>query len=115
MYEAGWGTSLETNNEKEFIGPAGRIKITYQEDLMSHREDGNLVSVYKYVDGTTEYINIPFGEKPTGTELEYLIEMIERNVPAKPAIEDVFRSFEIVCEADERIREKMALTGAADR
>ena len=115
FYEAGWGNSLETNNEKEFIGPAGRIKITYQKDRMSHREDGNLVSVYKYVDGTTEYINIPFGERPTGTELEYLIEMIERNVPAKPAIEDVFRSFEIVCEADERIREKMALTGAADR
>ena len=23
FYEAGWGNSLETNNEKEFIGPAG--------------------------------------------------------------------------------------------
>ena len=107
FYEAGWGSSLETDNSKEFIGPSGRIKITYQKDRPNHREDGNLISIYKYVDGTTEYINIPFDEKPTGTQLEYLIEMIEKDIPANPTIEDVFRSFEIVCEADEKIRDKM--------
>lgn len=107
FYEVGWGSSLKTDNTKEFIGPLGRIQITYQKDRPSHLKDGNLVSVYKYSDGTTEHINIPFDEKPTGTQLEYLIEMIEKDVPANPSLEDVFRSFELVCEADEKIREKM--------
>jgi len=111
-YEAGWGNSLEDNNSKEFIGPLGRIRITYQKDRPSNREDGNLVTIFRYGQGlygedTTEYINIPFDTKPTGCELDYLIEMIEKNVPANPSIEDVFRSFEIVCEADEKIRVKI--------
>lgn len=107
FYEAGWGSSIKTDNGKEFIGPYGRIRITYQKDRVNHREDGNLVSIYKYGEGTTEHMNIPFHEKPTGTQLEYLVDMIEKDVSANPSIEDVFRSFEIVCEADEKIREKM--------
>jgi len=112
FYEAGWGNSLEDNNSKEFIGPLGRIRITYQKERPNHREEGNLVTIFKYGEGmygeeTTEYINIPFDTKPTGNELEYLIEMIEKDIPANPSIEDVFRSFEIVCEADVKIRAKI--------
>ena len=100
---------MKADNFEEFVGPMGRIQITYQEDRISHREAGNLVSVYKYGDGTTEHIDIPFTEKPTGMQLEHLIDMIEKNVPANPSIEDVFRSFEIVCEADRKIRNKMKM------
>jgi len=107
FYEAGWGNSLETDNTKEFIGPLGRIKITYQRERAEHKEDGNLISIYKYAERTTEYINVPFDEKPTGAELEHLIEMIEKNIPANPMIDDVYRSFEIVCEADKKITEKL--------
>ena len=110
FYEAGWGSSLETDNAKEFIGPLGRIRITYRKDRPNHREEGNLISIYKYSEGTTEYINVPFDEKPTGTQLEYLIEMIEKDIPANPTIDDVFRSFELVCEADVKIRSKMMKT-----
>ena len=35
-----------------------------------------------------------------------LIEMIEKNVPANPSMEDVMKSFEVVCEADRRIRSR---------
>lgn len=110
FYEAGWGSTLENDNMKEFIGPLGRIRITYQKDRVSHREEGNLISIYKYSEGTTEYINVPFDEKPTGTQLEFLINMIEQNIPANPTMDDVFRSFEIVCEADEKIRIKLIKT-----
>lgn len=107
FYEAGWSNSIATDSFKEFVGPKGRIQITYQKERPNHREDGNLVSIYKYYDGTTEYINIPFNVKPTGLQLDHLIAMIETNVPANPTIEDVFRSFAIVCEADRIIRNKM--------
>lgn len=36
FYEAGWGSSLATDNSKEFIGSLGRIQITYQKDRPSH-------------------------------------------------------------------------------
>lgn len=110
FYEAGWSSSMETASFKEFVGPKGRIRITYQKERADHREDGNLVSIYKYCDGTTEHINVPFHVKPTGPQLDHLITMIEKDVPAEPTIEDVFRSFEIVCEADAKIRGKMKLS-----
>lgn len=106
FYEAGWSNSMATENAKEFIGPEGRISITYQSDRIHHREAGNLITLYRHETNTTEYIDVPFGEKPTGTQLEYLIEMIEKNVPANPSMEDVMKSFEVVCEADRRIRSR---------
>ena len=107
FYEVGWGNSMETEMSKEFIGPGGRIKITYQKDRPNHREDGNLITIYKHDENTMEYINVPFEEKPTGTQLEYLVDMIEKNVPANPSMEDVMKSFEVVCEADRKIRARM--------
>lgn len=107
FYEAGWSNSIETDSFKEFVGPKGRIRITYQMERPNRRQDGNLVSIYRYYEGTTEYINIPFNVKPTGIQLDHLIAMIEQNVPANPTIEDVFRSFQIVCEADQKIRDRM--------
>lgn len=107
FYEVGWSNSIETGTAKEFVGPRGRIKITYREDRVSHREDGNLVTIYRHDNNAVEYVNVPFDEKPTGIQLEYLIDMIEKNVPANPSMDDVMRSFEVVCEADEKIRSKM--------
>jgi predicted dehydrogenase len=107
FYEAGWSNSIATDSFKEFVGPKGRIRITYQAERAEHPEAGNLVSIHKYDEGTTEHINIPFSVKPTGAQLDHLIAMIEKDVPANPTIEDVFRSFEVVCEADRKIREKL--------
>lgn len=107
FYEVGWCDSIDTETAKEFIGPHGRIKITYREDRDSHREDGNLITIYRHDDNTVEHVNVPFDEKPTGTQLEYLIDMIEKDIPANPSMDDVMRSFEVVCEADAIIRRKM--------
>lgn len=108
FYEAGWGDSMETESTTEFIGPEGKIRITYQSDRKSNREDGNLITIYKHDANTMEYINVPFEVKPTGTQLEYLIEMIEKDVSANPSIEDVIKSFEVVCEAEQKIQTKMS-------
>lgn len=107
FYEAGWSRTAANNNIKEFIGPKGRIKITYQKDRDTHKESGNLISIYRYPENVTEFINVPFIEKPTGAELDHLIKMIEDNIPALPTIEDVLKSFEVVCKADKMITENM--------
>ena len=41
------------------------------------------------------------------SQLDYLIRMIEENLPANPSIEEVYKSFETVCKADESIRRNM--------
>lgn len=103
FYEAGWSLTAPNNNIKEFIGPKGTIKITYQKDRDTHKESGNLISIYRYPENVTEFINVPFNEKPTGAELDHLIKMIEEDVPALPLISDVLKSFYIVCKADKMI------------
>ena len=108
FFEVGWSRTAENNSTKEFIGPKGRIEITYQKNRNIHKENGNLISVYRYPDNTAEYINVPFGEKPTGAELDYLIKMIEENIPACPTIEDALKSFKVVCEAEKTIIANMA-------
>lgn len=107
FYEAGWSQTAANNNTKEFIGPKGRIKITYQKDRDTHKENGNLISIYRYPENITEFINVPFNEKPTGAQLDHLIKMIEENVPAVPSIDDVLKSFYVVCKADADIRKNM--------
>ena len=109
FYEVGWSHAIATDNTKEFIGPKGRIKIIYQKDRETHKENGNLVQVFKYPENETEMINVPYAEKPTGAQLDYLIQMIEHHLPANPDIDEVFKSFEVVCEADQRIRENMGI------
>ena len=107
FYEAGWSMTAANDNTKEFIGPKGRIKITYQKDRATHKESGNLISVYRYPDNVTEFINVPFNEKPTGAELDHLIKMIEDDIPAEPTISDVLSCFKVVCEAEKMIKANM--------
>ena len=107
FYEAGWSHTIATDNTKEFIGPKGRIKITYQKDRTTHKENGNLIEIFRYPENRTEFINVPYHLKPTGAQLDYLIRMIEENLPANPSIEEVYKSFETVCKADESIRRNM--------
>lgn len=103
-YEAGWSNSVATDKAKEFVGPKGRIRIIYETDRHTDREEGNLIEYYKYPQREYELINVPYDAKPTAVQLEYLVKMIEENVPAFPSIDDVEKSFDAVLKADEVIR-----------
>ncbi len=103
-YEAGWSNTMAADNLKEFVGPRGRIKITYQKDRISHQEEGDLIEFYKYPEKTYEMINVLCSRKPTGKQFDCLIGMLEENLPAEPAIDDVFESFRVALMADEKIR-----------
>lgn len=106
-YEAGWSNTMSSDNLKEFIGPKGRIRIVYRKDRQTHQEEGDLVEYYKYPEKTYQIINIEGKRKPTDSQFDCLIDMIEKDAPANPTIDEVFDSFRIALEADTVIRYKI--------
>lgn len=106
-YEAGWSNTMSSDNLKEFIGPKGRIKITYRMFRTSNREEGDLVEYYKYPEKTYETINISCERKPTGEQMEELISMIEGRSLGTPTIDEVYESFFWASKADEIIRQNL--------
>ncbi len=108
--ELGWSDSMKTEAVSEFVGPEGRLRIIYQRD----REDGsagNLISVYRRNTGRAQHIEVPYSEQAAGAQMQYLIDMIEQNIPSEPGIEDVWKSLETVCEADRMIRNRLLCRG----
>jgi predicted dehydrogenase len=103
-YEAGWSNTMSSDNLKEFVGPKGRIRIVYQMARHEHQEEGDLIEYYTYPEGNYENINVLCKRKPTGAQLQMLINMIENNVESTPSLDDVWKSFEVVVRADEVIR-----------
>ncbi len=106
-YEAGWGNTIAADNLKEFVGPKGRIKIVYQMFRPSNQEEGDLIEYYTYPEKKYETINVLCNRKPTGDQLEHLIDMIEGKREANPSIEDVWESFKWAVRADEIIKSKL--------
>lgn len=106
-YEAGWGNTISANNLKEFVGPKGRITITYQMSRFSNQEEGDLIEYYKYPEKTYEIINVNCNRKPTGDQLEELINMIETDSRGNPTIDEVWESFKMAIKADEFIRKTL--------
>ncbi len=106
-YEAGWSNTISSNNLKEFVGPKGRITITYQTARFEHQEEGDLIEYYTYPDKHYEFINLQSKRKPTAKQLEKLIAMIETDSVASPTIDDVMSSFEWAVRADEIIKNKL--------
>lgn len=103
-YEAGWGNSIAADNMKEFIGPKGRIRIVEKEHRQTCQEEGDLVEYYDCINHEYRTINIPCKRRPTGAQLNHLIEMIEQDVEAVPTIDEVLVSFRVVEEADRKVR-----------
>lgn len=103
-YEAGWSNTMASSNIKEFIGPKGRISITYQMRRQNNQEEGDLIEYYRYPEGTYEIINSLCSRKPTGDQLEALLAMIEGRAEANPSIDDVWKSFSAAFAADGAIR-----------
>ncbi len=106
-YEAGWGNTMSADNLKEFVGPKGRIRIIYQTARHEHQEEGDLIEYYTYPEKKYEIINSLCERKPTGDQLDALIDMIENNSPGSPTIDDVWESFKVALRADEIIRSKL--------
>lgn len=106
-YEAGWGNTMSSNNLKEFVGPKGRIQITLQMFRSENTEEGDLIEYYKYPEKTYEMININCNRKPTGDQLQMLIDMIEKDIPASPTIDEVWESFCMAIKADEEIKKQL--------
>ena len=103
-YEAGWGNSIAADNLKEFIGPRGRIKIIEREHRFSCQEEGDLIEYYDSARHEYKNINVNCKRRPTGAQLGHLIEMIEKDVPAVPTIDDVFISYKTAATADQKMR-----------
>ncbi len=103
-YEAGWCNTSASENVKEFIGPKGRIKIVYAENRITNREEGDLIEIYRFPERKYEIMNINCKRKPTDLQFDYLIEMIEKNVPAKPTLEEALSCCEWTFRADRAIR-----------
>lgn len=108
-YEAGWSNTMASSNVKEFVGPRGRISLTFRENRYRDSEEGDLIEYYRYPEKTYETININCKRKPTWEQFKHLISMIEEGTPAVPSIDDVFRSFYIAVKADEAIRKSITI------
>ena len=103
-YEAGWGGSIAADNTKEFIGPKGRITITEKDNRVDSREEGDLITVYNKETKEYEHINVNCVRRPTMTQLNYLIDMIENDAPAFPPIDEVLTGMETVLAADKLLK-----------
>lgn len=106
-YEAGWSNTISAENTKEFIGPKGRIRIVLQMNRSVHQEEGDLIEYYTYPEKHYEMINVNCKRKPTGKQLQSLIDVIEGRAEANPSIEEVWESFRWACKADEIIKSKL--------
>lgn len=109
-FESGWGNTIASEDLKEFIGPKGRIRITYERDRCSHREEGDLIEYYRYPGNEYVIINNPEKRKPTWEQFDHLIRMIEEDIPASPDIDQVLEAFEIAAAADEAIAAGKTIT-----
>lgn len=106
-YEAGYSNTLSAQNVKEFTGPKGRIRIIFAKDRREHQEEGDLIEFYQYPQKRYEMINILCNRKPTGEQFEYLLQMIENNLPPVPSMEEVKEAFDIMIQADTMIKQSL--------
>lgn len=104
FYEAGWGNTIASQNIKEFIGPKGRLTLILGSDRATHKEEGDLIEFYTYPDNTYTQINIKADYKPTYTQLQCLMHMIEKNLPSWPSIEAVIHSSTAAFASDKALQ-----------
>ena len=106
-YEAGWSNTISAENVKEFVGPKGRIRIVLQMNRNENSEEGDLIEYYTYPERNYETINVNCKRKPTGAQLQTLINMLEGKAKANLSLEDMWESFFWACEADRVIKSKL--------
>lgn len=105
-YEAGWSKNLPSSNVKEFIGDKGRLSIVLNAARSQNVEEGDLIQLYLTEHNEYRTINIDSKYKNMWALVQRLIEMIEKDVPSVPTIDDIYRVFQVVMRADQSVREK---------
>ena len=105
-YEVGWGETLRSANEKEFIGTEGRITLEMRDRRMQDTEEGDLITVYTKDGRKYEVLNLPTVYKNMYAQLEVLIDMIETGAPGEPTIDDVWRAFSVANAAVQSIEDR---------
>jgi len=103
-YEAGWSKSMASQNLKEFIGDKGRISLELKEHRSTNSEEGDLISIYHSDTGEYQTINLQSEYKDMYGQISALIDMIEKNTPANPTIEEVYSAFVVAMTADKAIQ-----------
>lgn len=109
-YEAGWGQNISAQNVKEFVGEKGRITLTLQSNRASDVEEGDLITLYRHDTGAYQIKNVPAKYKDMYAQLCCLVDMIERDAPANPGMDDVFRAFRAALLANAAIRENRMIS-----
>lgn len=108
-YESGWGQNIAAQNVKEFVGTEGRITLTLQYNRACDQEEGDLITLYRSDSGEYRTINLQSKYKNMYAQMMTLVNMIEKNEPADPSIDDVFSAFAAVKAAERAIAEGIAL------
>ena len=106
-YEVGWSSSMSASDVKEFVGPNGRIRILLQNNRVFNQEEGDLIEYYKYPEKEYVHINVDAERRPTDKQLDFLIDMIEKDTEPIPSIKEVCEGLDAVFEADRQIRERI--------
>ncbi len=105
-YEVGWGKNIRTSNLKEFIGTKGRITL----EMVIHRgedgEEGDRITVYHEDTETYETVNVKAVYKDMYGQLRELMEMIEKDLPGNPTIDEVWSAFRVAQAAQESLETK---------
>jgi predicted dehydrogenase len=105
VYEVGWSHAYRRFTEKEFIGPKGRIRLTYAQDRPSNRDKGDLIEYFAIQPREYKTVNVPGAVKPVVTELNDLIDYIEEARDPTPGLNDALQSLAIVLCGHEAIRQ----------
>ena len=102
-YEVGWGETLRSSGEKEFIGTDGRITFTMRDRRGTDNEEGDVLTVYRKDGSVYETVNIDCVYKDMYGQLKVLIDMIESGNDGNPSIDEAFRAFKIALSAEKSI------------
>ena len=108
-YESGWGQNIAARNVKEFVGTEGRITLTLQYNRACDQEEGDLITLYRSDSKEYRTINLPSKYKDMYAQMMTLVDMIEKNEPADPTIDEVFSAFVAVNTAERAIAEGVVL------
>lgn len=104
LYEVGWGETFREFWYKEYIGPKGRLRLTFANERPENREEGDLIELYQFP-GQYNIINLKCRWLEFDTEFLKLIKLIEEDADPVPGLLDAARSLEIVLAGHKAILE----------